>query len=244
MKWGFFTPVHIATLVLAALILGVLYHGLKNKSEKVQTLVLLPLSCSGIAAIIYNLLRWGEPLAYLPLHLCSLNALILPIAVATRNKKLCNLLLLWCLGALVALVANFEMVNTEVFGEAFNFYFFPHVFEFGIPVLLFKLKLAKKDPECISSTITITMVIYTLVHLCNLGINRYCAAVGNSLRVNYMFSLDATNPLTALFYKVIPHDYWYMYMVIPIVAAYLLVVYAPEISAKYVTSKARSHRTV
>jgi hypothetical protein len=59
-----------------------------------------------------------------------------------------------------------------------------------------------------------------------------------------MFSLDATNPLTALFYKVIPHDYWHMYMVIPIVAAYLLVVYAPEISAKYVTSKARSHRTV
>ena len=91
MKWGFFTPVHIATLVLAALILGGLYHGLKNKSQRVQTLVLLPLSCSGIAAIVYNLLRWGEPLAYLPLHLCSLNALILPIAVATRNKKLCNL---------------------------------------------------------------------------------------------------------------------------------------------------------
>ena len=55
----------------------------------------------------------------------------------TRNKQLCNLLLVWCLGALVALIANFEMKETELFGEAFNFYFFPHVFEFGIPVLLF-----------------------------------------------------------------------------------------------------------
>ena len=241
MKWGFFTPAHIGTLVLAVLMIGMLYHGLKNKSVRVQTLVLLPLSFSGIAAIMYNLLRWGEPLAYLPLHLCSLNALVLPLAVITRNKKLCNLLLLWCLGALVALVANFEMVNTELFGEVFNFYFFPHVFEFGIPVLLFKLKLAEKDPECISSTISITMLIYTFVHLCNLAINHYCASIGSGLRVNYMFSLDATNPLTALFYKVIPYDYWHMYMVIPIVGVYLLAVYAPELAAKYTTSHARSH---
>lgn len=243
MKWGFFTPVHIATLVLAALILGGLYHGLKNKSQRVQTLVLLPLSCSGIAAIVYNLLRWGEPLAYLPLHLCSLNALILPIAVVTRNKKLCNLLLLWCLGALVALVANFEMMNTEVFGEAFNFYFFPHVFEFGIPVLMFKLKLAKKDPACIGTTLSTTMILYSIVHLCNLVINRYCASIGSALRVNYMFSVEATNPLTALFYKLIPHDYWYMYLIIPIVAAYLLVVYAPELAAKYLPARTHSHTT-
>jgi uncharacterized membrane protein YwaF len=243
MKWGFFTPVHIATLVLATLILGGLYHGLKNKSQRVQTLVLLPLSCSGIAAIVYNLLRWGEPLAYLPLHLCSLNALILPIAVATRNKKLCNLLLLWCLGALVALVANFEMMNTEVFGEAFNFYFFPHVFEFGIPVLIFKLKLVEKDPMCIGTTLSTTMFLYSFVHLCNLVINRYCASIGSALRVNYMFSVEATNPLTALFYKLIPHDYWYMYLIIPIVAAYLLVVYAPELAAKYLPARTHSHTT-
>lgn len=244
MKWGFFTPAHIGTLVLAAAILISLYHGLKNRSRKIQTAVLFPLSLSGTVAIVYNLLRWGEPLAYLPLHLCSLNALVLPLAVLTRNKQLCNLLLLWSLGAVVALVANFEMVNTELFGEAFNFYFFPHVFEFGIPVLLFKLKHVKKDPACISTTLSVTMVAYTLAHLCNLAVNRYCASIGSSLRVNYMFSLEATNPLTALFYKVIPHPYWHMYMVLPIAAVYLLVVYAPELSAKYLTSGAHSHRTV
>ena len=236
MKWGFFTPQHMLTLVLAALMITGLYWGLKNKSQKFQTAVLFPLSLSGVAAIIYNLLRWGSPLEYLPLHLCSINAMLLPVAVLTRSKTMGNLLLVWCLGALVALVANFEMAEAELFDETFNFYFFPHVFEFGIPILLFKLGLVKKDPACISSNLTITMFLYTLVHLCNVGINHYCASIGSAIRVNYMFSLDATNPLTEMFYKVIPSEYWHMYMVLPLVGVYLMLVYAPELAAKRQTA--------
>ncbi len=232
MKWGFFTPAHIQTLVLAAAMVLALYYGLKNKSQKVQTMVLFPLSLSGIAAIVYNLLRWGSPLEYLPLHLCSVNALILPFAVLTRSKRLGNLLLLWCLGALVALVANFEMADATLFSESFNFYFFPHVFEFGIPVLLFKLGLVEKDPRCIGSTLRITLGLYTFVHLCNVVINHCCAAAGNGIRVNYMFSVDPSNPLVALFHRVIPYPYWHMYLVIPIAVLYLMVLYAPELSAR------------
>lgn len=237
MKWGFFTPAHMVTLVLAAAILLVLYQVLKNKSAKVQTLVLFPLSCSGIVAIMYNLLRWGSPLEYLPLHLCSINAILLPIVVLTRNKTLGNLLLVWCLGALAALVANFEMAQTELFGEAFNFYYFPHIFEFGIPLLLFKLKLVQKDADCIGST----MAIYTVVHLINVGINAYCASVGSSIRVNYMFSIEPSNPLVALFHRIIPYEYWHMYMVLPIVAVYLLIIYAPQLAEKYHTRTLRNH---
>jgi len=238
MKWGFFTPQHILTLVLAAAMLTALYHGLKNKSQKFQTALLFPLSLSGVIAIVYNLIRWGAPLEYLPLHLCSVNALLLPVVVLTRNKTLGNLLLLWCLGALVALVANFEMVDAALFDESFCFYYFPHVFEFGIPVLLFKLGLVRKDASCIRSTLTITMLLYTLVHLCNVVINRYCG-----VSVNYMFSMEATNPLTALFYRVIPCEYWHMYMVLPIVGVYLVLVYAPELSVKYRRTELR-RRTV
>ena len=228
MEWGFFTPAHIISLAAAALIIIGLYWILKNKSPKVQIWVLFPLSCSGIAAIVFNLLRWGSPLSYLPLHLCSLNALVLPMAVLTRNKTLSNLLLVWCLGALVAVVANFEMAETKLFGEAFCFYYFPHVFEFGIPLLLFKLGLVKKDARCIASTLGITMLIYTFVHFCNKIINTY-----SDVEANYMFSIKATNPLTALFYRVIPYEYWYMYLAVPIVAVYLLIVYAPELLGWY-----------
>ena len=233
MKWGFFTPAHILTLALAAAMLLGLYYLLKNKSRRVQTAVLFCLSCSGIAAIVYNLLRWDSPLEYLPLHLCSINAMILPVVVLTRSKTWGNLLMVWCLGALVALIMNFEMADAVIFGEAFNFYYFPHIFEFGIPLLLFKLGHVKKDAKCIGSTLLITMLLYTFVHLCNLSINHYCAAIGSAIRVNYMFSIDPSNPLVALFHKLVPFQYWYMYMVLPIVAGYLLIIYAPELRIKW-----------
>ncbi len=233
MKWGFFTPAHILTLALAVAMLLGLYYLLKNKSRRVQTAVLFCLSCSGIAAIVYNLLRWDSPLEYLPLHLCSINAMILPVVVLTRSKTWGNLLMVWCLGALAALIMNFEMADAVIFGEAFNFYYFPHIFEFGIPLLLFKLGHVKKDAKCIGSTLLITMLLYTFVHLCNLSINHYCAAIGSAIRVNYMFSIDPSNPLVALFHKLVPFQYWYMYMVLPIVAGYLLIIYAPELRIKW-----------
>ena len=82
----------------------------------------------------------------------------------------------------------------------------------------------------------ITAGIYTAVHFINLGINAYCAAnsisydAGESIvRVNYMFSIDPTNPLLALFHSILPGQYWYMYLVFPIIIVYLLAVYAPQL---------------
>lgn len=224
MEWGNFSAPHIASMVLAALMLLGLYFLLRKASVRVQTAVLGVLSLSGVAAIIFNLVAWDAPLQYLPLHLCSISAMLLPIAVFTRNKTLGNLLLVWCLGALAAIVLNYEMVSVNIFSWTFFFYYFPHVMEFGIPILLFRLGLIQKDPRCIGSTMGLTVLIYTGVHFINLAINSLTDA-----NVNYMFSIEPINPLTALFYKLIPCEYWYMYMVFPIVFVYLLAVYAPQI---------------
>ncbi len=235
MKWGSFGAVHIATLVIAAAMVIGLYFALRKKSERVKTLVLGILSFSGIAAIIYNLVTWGSPIEYLPLHLCSINALLLPIVVFTKNKTMGNLLLVWCLGALAALVVNSAQAEYSLCSWTFVFYYFPHVLEFGIPILLFKLGMIEKHPKYILSTLIITMVIYTGVHLCNLGLNAWLEAenmldyAGNLIQVNYMYSLIPENPLLALFKQVIPYDYWYMYMIVPILAVYLGIVYLPQI---------------
>lgn len=233
MKWGTFGIVHVLSLVLGVAMVVAMYFLLRKRSQKVQTWVLGVLSFSGIAAIIYNLVMWGTPLEYLPLHLCSLNALVLPIAVLTRNKTLSNLLLVWSLGAVAALVLNYETADAEILSSVFWFYYFPHVMEFGIPILLFALGLTKKDPKCIGSTLAITMATYTVVHLINKLINGMQIMNGDALlQVNYMFSIEPTNPLTALFYKVIPYEYWHMYMILPIVLVYLLAVYAPQLLKK------------
>jgi len=244
MEWGNFGTVHIVTLLLAAAMIFGLYFALRRASRKVQTAVLGVLSFSGVAAIIFNLVAWDAPLHYLPLHLCSINAMMLPFAVLTRNKTLGNLLLVWCLGALAALVLNYEMVSVKVFSWTFLVYYFPHVMEFGIPILLFRLGLVKKDWRCIGSTMSITMLIYTVVHLLNKFINAWCLANSFSyngsdiVSVNYMFSIEPINPLVALFYSIIPCEYWYMYMVLPIVLVYLLAVYSPQIIS-HIKQKAR-----
>ena len=237
MKWGSFGIVHLASLALgAALIIGI-YFVLRHTSRKNQTVVLGVLSFSGIAAILYNLFMWGSPLEYLPLHLCSLNAMVLPVAVFTRSKTLNNLLLLWSLGAVAALVVNTAQAEFEIFSSVFAFYFFPHVLEFGIPILMFKLGLAEKDAKCILPTIAITMGSYTLIHFANVLLNGYCQRSGLEITVNYMYSLRPENPLLQLFYNWIPVPYWYMYCIVPIIAVYLAAVYAPQLVAAYKSRK-------
>lgn len=234
MQWGFFSITHIVTLLLVPVLALVMHYGLKRVSPKIQTAVLFCLSLLGVASILYNLIAWGEPLENLPLHLCSFNAVVLPIVVLTKNKRLGNMLLLWCLGALAALVLNNEMAETELLGWPFFFYYWPHVVECIIPLLLISLGHIKKDPKCILSTVAITMGIYTCVHFINLGLNAYFTAnnvvnaSGEVILANYMYSIEPNNPLSALFQSIIPGDYWHMYLAVPILVVYLLIVYAPE----------------
>ena len=242
MQWGFFTLTHIVSLLFVAVFILAMHYGLKRLSRRTQTVILGSLSFLGILAVIYNLLAWDSPLEYLPLHLCSLTAMVLPVVVFTRNKALGNTLLVWCLGAVAALVMNNAMATAELLSWPFFFYYFPHMVEFAIPVLLISLGHVKKDPKCILSTIAITMGIYTLVHFANLGINAYCAAnnvcspSGEVIFVNYMYSLAPNNPLVALFQKIIPGTYWHMYLIVPILLVYLVIVYAPEL-IKYFKNK-------
>ena len=236
MKWGSFGSVHMATLALAALMIALLYLVLKNKSQKVQTAVLFVLSFAGNAATVYNLLAWNSPLEYLPLHLCAINGLLLPIAVITRNRKLCNLLLLWSLGAFVALVANGTMAEAEITDLPFLFYYFAHVSELGVPILLFSLGHARKDPKCIGSTMSITWGAYTAIYGINKLINFLCTAYhvtrpdGSLIQVNYMYSIGPIDPLSGALWKILPCEYWYMLLALPIIAVYLCALYAPQLA--------------
>ena len=245
MLWGSYGLVHIITLIISACIIVGLYFILRNRSEKTKVTVLFILSLSGAAAIIFNLVTWGTPLEYLPFHMCSITALILPIAILTRSKIFSNLLLFWCLGAAMAIICNQGQANFVIPSATFFFYYIPHTLEFGIPILVFALKIVKKDVRCIASTVVITMVIYTIVHFINLAINSYCMTnaltnpSGEIIQVNYMYSLFAPVPLMQAMYNLIPHPYWYMYVVVPFVVIYLAIVYLPEIIAMIKARKAK-----
>ena len=169
---------------------------------------------------------------------------MLPIVVFTRNKTLGNLLLFWSLGALFALVLNTSMATTELFSMPFCFYYFPHILEFGIPIILFKLGLIKKDFKCIPSTLIITLGIFIIVHFINVGLNSYCIEnnitdyAGNIIQVNYMFTISHDNlPLLTTFYSIIPYPFWYLLFVLPIIAIYLGGVYLKQIIGYFKAKK-------
>lgn len=235
MLWGSFGPVHILSLLIGALLIVGLYFMLRRFNQSTQIIVLGVLSFSGIAAIIFNLVAWGSPYEYLPFHLCSLTAMVLPFAVFTKSKVLSNLLLLWSLGALMALVVNTAQANFEILSPTFFFYFFPHLLEFGIPILLFALGIVKKDVKCIATTLIITLCVFVAIHFINIVLNNFFIAnqilnpIGEVITINYMYTIAPANPLLALFWSFIPYPFWYMMPVVLIVLGYLTLVYLKQI---------------
>ena len=232
MKWGYpFQPVHLVTMVIAVALMVGVYFLLRILPERVRYGCLIGLSFLGIVAIIFNLVRWGSPLEYLPFHMCSITAILLPIAVISKNRIVGNLLVVWCLGSLLALIfPTAVQAEYEILSDAFFIFYIPHIFEFAVTVYLFLFGYIKKDFKTIPTTLGITVGIYTLVHFINVGLTHYSEQAGLELSFNYMFSMESPgNPVLDIFWKIIPCAYWYMYMAVVILAVYLVVLYLPQI---------------
>ncbi len=233
LRWGSFTPLHIATLVFSICMIVALFFILRKKKEKTQRLVLFILSLTAPAAVIYNLVVWGPQstvLEYLPLHLCSINAVLLPFLVWRKSDFLGNLLPVYSIGAVAALVFNTFQADYRIFDHVFLMYYFPHTFEFGIPMLMLALGLVKIKPKYIAPCVGITFVMYTGIHFINELLNDYLEAMqyldsaGNIIQVNYMYSLSPMgNPALEFFWNLIPYEYFYLLAVLPVLAvAYTL----------------------
>jgi uncharacterized membrane protein YwaF len=231
MQWGFFSVTHIISLLITVGFVIGMHFLLKKRTKRTQKIVLLALTAPGWISIVWNMLQWGTPLEYLPLHMCAVTLLLLPFAILLENKVIGNLLLLWCLGSVLALVVNTAQAHFELWSIAFVTYYFPHTFEVAACVLLFSLGILQFKPKYILTTLGLTFAIFTCIHFINVGINSYCEAnnlinpSGELIQVNYMYSIKPENPVLDLFWSWCPHEYWYMYFCIIIVAVYEGILY-------------------
>ena len=227
MEWGTFTPQHFISLALSVAIAVGLHFLLRHKSDKTKRITLFCLSLLGPMALLHDM-YWGlrtSVLLYLPLHLCSYNALLTPILTLTKNRFLGNLIPLFGVGSAISMIANTVQAEYTVFSFVFLFHFLSHTMGWCIPLLLFSLGMVEAHPKYILPCVGTTFGIYTVSHFVNLGVNEILRmqnvvdSTGELYQVNYMFSLhDAGNPVLALFRSWIPYEYFYMLAALPIVA--------------------------
>lgn len=221
-QFGFF---HIMTLVCSLLTPFILWLILRNKKDLTKRIVLGVFAFVGIALLIYEFIRDGRILYDLPFHLCSLNGLLIPFVLIYKNKKLGNMLLLWCVGALGALIFNFEVDMLPISDPRCWTYFVPHYVQLTIPISMGILKIFEVDYKTIPSTLLLTFISYTIVHL----INKTFAAIDPALATNYMFSVYHQNNVFLLFmWNICPYEYFYMLLMLPFILFLFLIIYSKQ----------------
>ena len=232
-QWGSFSTLHIITLIISlAAVPLTLYFTLKNRSEKTKRIVLFICSLWGPTSVLYSFFVWGSQtsyLEYLPFHMCAINAMLIPVLIITKSKLLGNMLPLFSLGALFALVFNTFQADYRIFSMVFACYYFAHTFELCIPFLLIKFGIVKTHPKYILPSVGLTFAFYTVAHFVNLWVNNYIEVhqltniYGEPIipDVDYMFTPGPSgNPALEFFWNILPYPYFYLLTTAPIVAAY------------------------
>jgi uncharacterized membrane protein YwaF len=219
-------------------------HHFKHASIEQKTTLLKRLALVSVVFYLYNLYFFAQRahvLTLLPLQLCNLGVLVLYHALKKPTQTLWDFLFYVC--GLVALAAIL-IVNVEYHNSyslfTLSFYIF-HFLIFLIPALYVGWGFHSLTPNrATAAALTVTLIALSLlIHAVNLMLN------GFGVPANYFFTLRAhsveVNPIFAGFARVIPSDYFYMYLVFPIL--YLYMIFIKVLILFHATHRRRQHRS-
>ncbi len=227
--WGTF---HLFTIIISILFPFILWFLLKDKKEITKRIVLFIFAIFGVAVLVFNFIDRKNYIYDLPLHMCSINGFLLPIVcLSKKNKTLGNLLIIWCVGALGALIFNFEVEKMTTYDTRSWTYFLSHMIELGLPIACALLKIFKLDYKNIPSTLILTFSIYTLIHFINVGIEKYFLVHLNQVVYpNYFFSMNHCNsPFLVFFWNILPYRYFYLLLMFPVILVLFAIIYGHQI---------------
>jgi uncharacterized membrane protein YwaF len=221
LQWYYFASFIVVSLML---------FYFKSKPQSARFRFLLFLSVVNALAYIVNwwyfYISGAHILTLLPLQLCNIAVFLIPTALITKKAVLMDFVFYICgLGALVAiLVVGSDYADTYSM-MTFSFYIF-HFSVFLIPLLNSIWGFHKLKPS-LKGALNLTILVLLIsgsVHLLNLFLNNVY-----HIPANYFFTMRLLaaqmNPAFALFAKWIPYDYFYLLVAIPILYAYMGIVY-------------------
>jgi Integral membrane protein (intg_mem_TP0381) len=174
---------------------------------------------------LYYFTKFAHILTLLPLQLCNIAVILIPYALKTYKKPLIEFLFYVCgLGALSAILIVSKEYQATYSLFTFSFYTF-HFLIFLIPTLLWSWGFCRIDPQLKTAyRLTIVLIVLSLfIHSINLVLNAF------NVPANYFFTIIdlsiKSNEAFLFFASIIPFDYFYLYLVFPILYIYMLVIH-------------------
>lgn len=211
----------LAATFATLFILTALLKNLDLETKKIAFCILCCLTFTGFFAYKYFLSKdmdyrvirkeyggfnwWNE----LPLQLCNINMILMPIAVLMNEKGLLSFCFYIApLGALMAVsmpVAGFDKYS--IFLPRMLGFYGTHYAIIVESLLLLTLGFYRPQFADLTTTIIMAAIISFVVHLINLFIRK----TGRFEHANYFYTMEREgNPVLEFFYKLIPFDYFYL----------------------------------
>ncbi len=229
-----FNALFFGVLAAAVLLLAVVSVFLRKKSEQTRRRVLIVaslvtmigffvykgfLSADREYAEIYRFNWWGE----LPLHLCNVNMILIPIAVYWNRRALMSFcFFVGVLGAAMAICMpgtgfdHYSLLLPRMLG-----YYGTHyaVMLEGLALVTFGLYRPKfRD-------LPMTALTLALIALAAFGINMLLRGTGLYARANYFYTVEPEgNAIFETLYRWIPVPYLYVVPCLAILGAYMCLV--------------------
>jgi len=219
-----FNPVFLCSFGLFIVLLIVSSLILRNKSEKTRRIVLC--SACVVTIVVFFIYKYMLSLdtdyrvinaamggfnwwTELPLNLCNINMILIPIAVWKRNRSLMSFsFFLGQLGALMALLmpstgfSGYSLLLPRMLG-----FFFTHYMVFIESIALASFGLYKPTFREIPKTLITTVIVSFAVFLINIILRK----TGLGPKANYFFSVETEgNPVLEIFHKMIPVPYLFL----------------------------------
>ena len=223
----------LALLVIASLLL-------RGKSDKAKTTVLVAACLVTFVGYFiykymlsldadYNVITanmggfnwWGE----LPLQLCNINMILIPIAVLTNRRALMSFaFFVGPLGALMALVMpgtgfdGYSILLPRMLGY-YGTHFMVIIEALALAVFGLYRPRFRDLPGTIAALVLISLAVF--------GFNMLLRTTGLHPKANYFFSVETEgNPVLDLFYSRIPYPWLYELPSILILLPYMLLITA------------------
>ena len=233
-----FNPIFLICFAIFIALLVVSAVALRNKSEKTRQIVLIA-AClvTFIGFFVYKYYLsidadfdritqtmggfnwWGE----LPLHLCNINMILVPIAVATKNRALMSFcFFVGPLGAMLALIMpgngfdGYSILLPRMLGY-YGTHFMVVIECLAVVTFGFYRPKFRDLPKTVLAIILISLAIF--------GINMLLRTTGLHPKANYFFTVETEgNPVLDLFYNLIPYPFLYLLPGTLVLGAYAAII--------------------